>query len=90
MIRTILTAKRILCLATWLMNRRQQRKVKRPFKIKITLPEQRQVNIKKNGNVIKKINVHRKGIYFNHRWARTFQVFILYQICIFLMLLSKK
>ena len=72
MIRTTLTAKRILCLATWLMNRRQQRKVKRPFKIKITLPEQRQVNIKKNGNVIKKINVRRKGIYFNHRWARTF------------------
>ena len=72
MIRTILTAKRILRLATWLMNRRQQRKVKRPFKIKITLPEQRQVNIKKNGNVKKKINVHRKSIYFNHRWAMTF------------------
>ena len=40
------------------------RKVKRPFKIKITLPEQKTVEIKKNGNVIKRIRVRRKTKYF--------------------------
>ena len=48
------------------------RKVKRPFKIKITLPEQKTVEIKKNGNVIKTIRVRRNTKYFTDRNTRTF------------------
>ena len=47
-------------------------KVKRPFKIKMILPEQKTVQIKKNGNVIKTINVCHKTVHFNDRWARGF------------------
>ena len=36
------------------------------------MPEQKQVEIKKNGNVVKTINVCQKTTYFNDRWARTF------------------
>ena len=54
------------------MKRLQMRKVKQPFKIKITLPEQKTVEIKKNGNVIKRIRVRRKTKYFTDRNARTF------------------
>ena len=54
------------------MNKRQQHKVKRPFKIKLTLPEQKTVTIKKGGNAIKTIRVRRKTKYFNDRNARTF------------------
>ena len=35
-----------------------------PYKIKLTLPEQKTVNVKKNGQVIKIINVRRKSKYF--------------------------
>ena len=56
----------------WLMNKRRQRKVKRPSKIKITLPEQKTVDIKKNGNVIKTIRVRRKTKYFNDRNGKAF------------------
>ena len=38
----------------------------------MTLPEQKRVDIKKNGNVVKIITVRRKTKYFNDRWARTF------------------
>ena len=72
MVRTKLTAKRIPHLPEWLINRRKKLKNKRPFKIKAALPEQRQADIKKNGNVIKTINVRRKSTYFNDRWAKTF------------------
>ena len=44
----------------WLMNRCQKRKTKRPFKIKLTLPEKKTVEIKKGGNVVKTITVGRK------------------------------
>lgn len=44
----------------WLMNTRQQRKVKRSFKIKLTLPEQKTVTIKMGGRVLKTITVRRK------------------------------
>ena len=56
----------------WLMNKRRQRKVKRSFKIKIALPEQKTADIKKNGNVIKTIRVRRKTKYFNDRNAKAF------------------
>ena len=72
MARTKLTVRRIRRLPPWLLNRRQKRKIKRPFKIKTALSEQKRVNIKKNGNVVKTINVRRKTTYFNDRWARTF------------------
>ena len=75
MVRTKLTTKRwprTSRVRPWLMNRRQQRKVKRPFKIKVTLPEQKTMDIKKNGNVIKTIRVRRKTKYFNDRHATIF------------------
>ena len=65
-------ARRIPRLTTFLLNKRQKNKRTRPFKIKVALPEQKRVSIKKNGNVIKTINVRRKTKYFNDRWARTF------------------
>ena len=43
-----------------------------PYKIKLPLPEQRTVNIKKNGQIIKTINVKRKSKYFTMRNARIF------------------
>ena len=73
MARTKLTVKRIHRLSPWLLNRRQNKKIKRPFKIKMTLSEQKRVDIKKkNGNFVKTITVRRKAKYFNDRWARTF------------------
>ena len=38
-----------------------------PFKIKEILPQQKIVNIKKNGQIIKTINVRRKSRYFSGR-----------------------
>ena len=38
-----------------------------PFKIKQTLPEQRTVNITKNGQIVKTINVRRKSKYFHRK-----------------------
>ena len=76
MVRTKLTARRHWLGASpvppWLMNRRQQRQVKRPFKIKLPLPKRKTVGIKKNGNVIKTITVRRKSKYFTDRYARNF------------------
>ena len=75
MVRTKLNAKRsprTSRIPPWLMNKRQLRKVKKPFKIKLTLPEQRTVTIKKGGNVIKTIRVRRKTKYFTDRNARIF------------------
>ena len=41
-------------------------RTKKPrFKIKKLLPERRIVQIKKDGQVVKTINVHRKSYYFN-------------------------
>ena len=75
MVRTKLTARswpKTSHIPPWLMNKRQRRKVKRSFKIKLTLPVQKTVTIKKGGNVIKTIRVRRKTKYFNDRNARTF------------------
>ena len=66
MTRTKLTVKRIHRLPLWLLNRRQNL-----FKIKI-LAERKRVDIKKNGDIVKKITVRQKTKYFNDRWARTF------------------
>ena len=60
MVRTKLTARRwpkTSRITPWLMNRFQRQKVSKPFKIKLTLPEQKTVTIKKGGNVIRSIRV---------------------------------
>ena len=53
-------------LPPWLVNREDgaRKRTICPFKIKKTLPEQRIVNITKNGQVVKTINVRRKSKYF--------------------------
>ena len=43
-----------------------------PFKIKLTLPEQKTVNIPKNGQIVKTINVRRKSKHLNGRNALLF------------------
>ena len=48
------------------------RKKTYPFKIKLTLPSQKTVNIKKNGQIVKTINVRRKFKYFSGRSAMVF------------------
>ena len=67
MARTKLTVKRIRLLPPWLLSKRQIRKIKRPYKMKLTLPEQKKVDIKKNGNVVKTITIRRKTKCFNDR-----------------------
>ena len=55
-------------------NRPTRQRIKRicSYKIKLTLPEQKQVHIKKNGNVIKNIIGRRKSKYFIGGSARLF------------------
>ena len=53
-------------LPVWLVNKDYEKKrTICPFKIKQTLPEQKIVNITKNGQIVKTINVRRKSKYFN-------------------------
>ena len=42
------------------------------FKIKAIMPEQKRVQIKKDGQVIRIVAVRRKTRKFTDRWARTF------------------
>ena len=42
------------------------------FKIKTLLPEQKTVQIKKNGQVVRTVTVRRKTKIFTDRWAKTF------------------
>ena len=42
------------------------------FKIKLTLPSQKTVNIKKNEQIVKTINVRRKSKHFSGRSAMVF------------------
>ena len=44
-----------------------RRRTIRPFKIKEILPQQKTVNIKKNGQIVKTMNVRRKSRYFSGR-----------------------
>ena len=41
------------------------------FKIETLLPEQKTINIKKNGEVIRMVTVRRKTKKFTDRWVRT-------------------
>ena len=71
MVRTKLTLRRsyekTLNLASWLMKREYGRKRVRPFEIKLILPAQKTVAIKKNGQPVKTINIRRKSKYFSGR-----------------------
>ena len=71
MARTKLTVRRAYektrNLPPWLLNREYGRKRVRPLKIKLTLPTQKTVTIKKNGQPVKTINVRRKSKYFSGR-----------------------
>ena len=72
---TKVTVHRQWWLPTWLARispTAQQAKRIYPYKIKLTLPEQKQADIKKNGNVIKTINKRRKSKYFSDSSARLF------------------
>ena len=42
------------------------------YKIKTLLPEQKTVDIKKNGQVVRTVTVRRKTQKFMDRWGRTF------------------
>ena len=61
MARTKLTARKSYektrNLPVWLLNRDYGKRKLCPFKVKVTLPEQKFVNIKKNGQTISTINV---------------------------------
>ena len=48
------------------------KKAYRKYKIKILLPEQKTVQIKKNGRPVRNITVRKKTIKFTDRWAREF------------------
>ena len=70
MVRTKVTVRRIpdkiRKLPAWMVNREYGKKrTIYPFKIKQTLPAQKTVNITKNGQVLKTINVRRKSKYFS-------------------------
>ena len=51
----------------WLVNKeyRTRKRTVYPFEIEETIPEQKTVNITKNGQIIKTINVKRKSRYIN-------------------------
>ena len=74
MARTKVTKRRQLL--EWLLRRGRRTE---PYKIKLTLPEQKQVDIKKNGQVIKTIKVRHKSKYVRTRSARSF-LLSLYEI----------
>ena len=46
---------------------RNRKRTVYPFKIKLTLPEQKTVNITKNGEIVKTINIRKKSEYFNEK-----------------------
>ena len=70
MVRTKVTVRRMpnkmRKLPAWMVNREYGRKrTIYPFKIKQTLPAQKTMNITKNGQTVKAINVRRKSKYFS-------------------------
>ena len=75
MVRTKVTVRRLpnkmRKLPAWMVNREYGRKLKKKkkkiysFKIKQTLPAQNTVNIIKNEQILKTINVRRKSKYFS-------------------------
>ena len=64
MVRTKLVPKRLKC---WPLKERYTQ-----YKIKVLLPEEKIVNIKKTGEIVRSVRVRRKTIKFTDRWARIF------------------
>ena len=71
MARSKLTVRRWSAYVTRMARGRRGRRIY-PFKVKLPLPQQKTVNMKKNGEIIKAINLRRKSKYFNARSARVF------------------
>ena len=73
MVRTKVTPKRREPLPPWLLLHENRNRLGTartyPYKIKLTRPKQKLVDIKKNSEVIKTINVCRGSKYFNSRTA---------------------
>ena len=67
MVRTKLVLKRKVRIRQW-----PSKEPYVKFKIKTLLPEQKTIQIKKNGQVIRTVTVRRKTKKFTDRWARTF------------------
>ena len=62
-------------LPPWLLRQKRNRQATKqtyPYKIKFTLPEQKQEDIKKNGDIVKTINVRHKSKFFSVSSARQF------------------
>ena len=62
-------------LPSWMLRvntKRHRTKQTYPYKIKLILPDQKQVDITKSGAVIKTIRVRRKSKYFNSKSSRVF------------------
>ena len=76
MVKTKLTARRMYektrNLSAWYLNRDYVKRKLHTFKVKVTLPKQMAVNIKKNGQTIKTINVRIKSKFFSGRNRRVF------------------
>ena len=66
MVRTKLVPRRVK-IGRWLPKQPSVR-----FKIKTILPEEKTIDIKKNGQVIRTIRVRRKTTKFTDKWARQF------------------
>ena len=67
MVRTKLVPKRVAKIRQW-----PPKEPYTKFKIKTLLPQQKTIDIKKNGRVIRTVTVRRKTKKFTDRWARNF------------------
>ena len=72
MFRTKLTPKKGVTLPRAVRKQWPPRKPYQKFKIKTLLPEQKTIKIKKNGQVIRRVNIRRKTRKFTDRWAKAF------------------
>ena len=78
MVRTKLTPTKEVTLPRAVRRQWPPRGSSQKFKIKTLLPEQKTIEIKKNGQVIRKVTVRRKRRKFTDRWAKTFlKIFVM-------------
>ena len=72
MVRTKLTPRRGATLPRAVRKQWPPRHPYQKFKIKTLLPEQKTIEIKKNGQTIRSVTTRRKTKKFTGRWAKTF------------------
>ena len=72
MVRTKLTPRRGVTFPRAVRRQWPPREPYQKNKIKTLLPEQKTIEIKKNGEVIRRVTVRRKTRNFTDRWAKTF------------------